>query len=234
MEDQQQNVTETDQTTGKPEVSKQEKVQNEPVTQQSAQPEVNGGTEQKINDNQQGQPAQAPEAFKKATGQPTVNSEEKIWALVSYIPLIALMALVLKPGSDYIKLHGRQGLLIFLISFFSIFVYLVPYIGPVIGVIVHLALIGIAVFSMYQAFIGNWWKIPILGDIAELIPVDIFAKVTREAVMGEKVSEEIEQKSIEEQEAKTKTSNEERQEVASQQELPIEDNQSQSNNEENK
>ena len=37
---------------------------------------------------------------------------------------------------------------------------------------------------MYQAFIGNWWKIPVLGDLAGLIPVEMFTKVTREAVMG--------------------------------------------------
>ncbi len=143
-----------------------------------------------------------PEMLKTAQNQPPVTSDEKIWGLVSYIPLMALMALVLKPSSDFIKLHGRQGLLIFLIFFFSIFVYLVPFIGPLIGVIIHFAMIGIGLFSMYQAFVGNWWKIPVLGDISELIPVELFAKVTREAVVGAKVSEEIEQKSIEEQQAK--------------------------------
>jgi len=148
------------------------------------------------------QPIQVPEILKAAHNQPSVTSDEKIWGLVSYIPLMALMALVLKPSSDFIKLHGRQGLLIFLIFFFSIFIYLVPFIGPLIGVIIHFAMIGIGLFSMFQAFIGNWWKIPVLGDISELIPVELFAKVTREAVVGAKVSEEIEQKSIEEEQAK--------------------------------
>lgn len=144
-------------------------------------------------------PLKMPEILKTAGNQPSVSSEDKIWGLISYIPLMALMALVLRPSSDFIKLHGRQGLLIFLIFFFSIFVYLVPYIGPLIGAIIHFAMIGIGLFSMYQAFIGNWWKIPVLGEISELIPVEMFAKVTREAVMGPKVAEEIEQKSAEEQ-----------------------------------
>ncbi len=145
---------------------------------------------------------QVPEILKPAQGQPPVSSDDKIWGLVSYIPLLALMALVLKPGSAFIKLHGRQGLLIFLIFFFSIFIYIVPYIGPLIGIIIHFGMIGIGLFSMYQAFIGNWWKIPVLGDISELIPVEMFAKVTREAVMVAKLSEEIEQKSVEEEAAK--------------------------------
>lgn len=175
--------------------SERQEVQAQPQTHQET-PDATNKSEVNV-----------PELLKKAQGQPNVSSEEKIWALVSYIPLVALMALVLKPSSEFIKLHGRQGLLIFLIFFFSIFVYLVPYIGALIGVIIHLGMIGIAVFSMYQAFIGNWWKIPVLGDIAELIPVDLFAKVTREAVMGEKVAEEIEQKSKEEEEAKDQNMN---------------------------
>lgn len=125
-----------------------------------------------------------PGFMQTAGNQPKVTNEEKIWALISYIPLMAVMSLVLQPKSEFIKLHGRQGLLIFLIFFFSIFVYLVPYIGPVIGIFVHMACIGVGIFSMYQAFIGNWWKIPVLGDIAELIPVEMFVKVTRSAVMG--------------------------------------------------
>ncbi len=177
----------------------EEKQVNENVRAQNGQVQQNAQV--------QAEP-QVPEVLKKAASQPNVTSEEKIWALISYLPLLALMALVLKPSSEYMKLHGRQGLLIFLIFFFNIFVYLVPYIGPVIGVIIHLATIAVALFSMYQAFIGNWWKIPVLGDIAELIPVDLFAKVTREAVMGEKVSEEIEQKSMEEEEAKIESAQE--------------------------
>jgi len=142
-----------------------------------------------------------PAMLKTATNQPKVTNEEKIWALVSYIPLLAVMSLVLKPNSDYIKLHGRQGLLIFLIFFFSIFVYLVPYIGPVIGIFVHVACIAIGVLSMYHAFIGNWWKIPVLGDIAELIPVEMFVKVTRSAVMGPTEEKIQEQQEVKEKEA---------------------------------
>ncbi|HLG25965.1 MAG TPA: hypothetical protein VI588_04260 [Candidatus Gracilibacteria bacterium] len=125
-----------------------------------------------------------PSILKKAENQPPVTSEEKLWGLASYIPLVGLIALIVKPESAYVRLHGRQGLLLFMIFFFSIFVYLLPFIGPLIGALVHIGVIILGAFSMYQAFIGNWWKIPAIGDIAEQIPVDAFTKVTREAVMG--------------------------------------------------
>ncbi|MBU0667908.1 hypothetical protein KJ951_00830 [Patescibacteria group bacterium] len=147
-----------------------------------------------------------PEILKAAKEQPKTTSEEKIWALLSYIPFVALVSLVMKPESNYVKLHGRQGLLLFMIFFGSIFVYLVPFIGPVVGIIIHFAAIIIGIFSMYQAFIGNWWKIPVLGDIAEIIPVEGLTKVARGAMMGEKVDEEKRKMEMEE-EAKVKTEN---------------------------
>jgi len=128
--------------------------------------------------------------FKKAENQPPVTMEEKMWAGISYIPLVALVALVIKPESGYVKLHGRQGLLMFLIFFFCIFVYLVPFVGPAFGGLVQFALFILGLFSMYQAFIGNWWKIPILGDLANVIPLSLFEKVTKEVITGQAASQE--------------------------------------------
>jgi len=128
--------------------------------------------------------------FKKAENQPAVTMDEKLWAGISYIPLVALGALVIKPDSGFIKLHGRQGLLIFLIFFFCIFVYLVPYIGPLFGGLIQLALFVLGIFSMYQALVGNWWKIPVIGDLAAAIPLSLFEKVTREVISGQPSAQE--------------------------------------------
>ncbi|MCC7197601.1 hypothetical protein IT413_05410 [Candidatus Peregrinibacteria bacterium] len=123
--------------------------------------------------------------FKVAENQPKVNSTEKLWAMVSYIPLVAVLALLISGESKYVRLHGRQGLLVFLIFFFCIFVYLVPFIGPLFGGLIQFALFVLGVFSMYQALIGNWWKIPVLGDVAEMIPIDFFTTITKEVVTGQ-------------------------------------------------
>jgi len=128
--------------------------------------------------------------FKVAANQPKVTMDEKLWAGLSYIPLVALAALVIKPESGYIKLHGRQGLLIFIVFFFCIFIYLVPYIGPLFGGLIQFGLFVVGVFSMYQAFIGNWWKIPVLGDIADMIPIGMFTKVTTEVLTGQPAPQE--------------------------------------------
>ncbi len=123
--------------------------------------------------------------FQQVANQPKVTTEEKLWAGLSYVPLVALPALIIKPDSNYIKLHGRQGLLIFLIFFVCIFLYIIPYIGPFFGGLIQFAMFVLGLFSMYQAFIGNWWKIPVMGDIAEAIPVSMFTKVTKEVITGQ-------------------------------------------------
>lgn len=117
--------------------------------------------------------------------QPKVTMEEKIWALVSYIPFVSLIVLIIKYNSKYILLHGRQGLVLSVLAFVNLFIALFPYIGwGLFGLIAFLIFV-VSVFSAYQALIGNWWKIPVLGDIAEMIPVTVFAKATREALTGQ-------------------------------------------------
>lgn len=127
--------------------------------------------------------------LKKADNQPEVSAEEKIWGVICYIPLMALLALVINPRSEYIKLHGRQGLLITILFFFDIILYLVPVIGIFLGMILHIAAIVLGIFSAIQALVGNWWKIPVLGAMADLIPIESFTKVARDASMGAKVDE---------------------------------------------
>lgn len=135
-------------------------------------------------------PSAVPEFMKKDKEQPATQPEERMWALLAYIPLVSLVSLVMKPDSKFVKLHGQQGLLLVVIFFVAIFFYIIPFVGPVIMLLLHLMLMAIGIFSMYQAYIGNWWKIPVIGDIASAIPVDALTKVTRTAVMSEKVDEE--------------------------------------------
>ena len=122
--------------------------------------------------------------------QPPVAQDEKIWAALSYIPMIALVAFLIKPKSEFVKLHGRQGLLIFLIFFFSIFLYIIlPPLGPILGGLVQLGMFVIGIFSIYQAITGNWWKTPVLGNIADMLPIDMFTNVATQAITGQEPSQ---------------------------------------------
>ena len=123
---------------------------------------------------------------KSSQPQPPVTADEKLWGALAYVPMVALVAFLIKPHSDFVKLHGRQGLLIFLIFFFTIFLYVIlPPIGPLFGGLIQLAMFVIGVFSVYQAFMGNWWKIPVLGGIADALPVEMFTQTATTAITGQ-------------------------------------------------
>ncbi len=127
---------------------------------------------------------------KPAEPQPPVTQDEKIWAALAYVPMVALISFLIKPKSAFVKLHGKQGLLVFLIFFFSIFLYIIlPPLGPLLGGLVQFAMFVVGVFSIYQAIMGNWWKTPVLGQIADMIPVDMFTSVATQAITGQEPSQ---------------------------------------------
>lgn len=149
--------------------------------------QVSGGLQQGVDQLKQMNVGQI---FSVAANQPRVTNDEKLWSLASYIPVAGgVLALLFRGDSKFVRLHGRQGLLLSAIFFFCILLYLIPFIGSFLGGLIQFGLFVLGIFSMYQAFLGNWWKIPVLGDIAEQIPVDLFIQVTKEVVTGQVASQ---------------------------------------------
>jgi uncharacterized membrane protein len=108
---------------------------------------------------------------------------------VSYVPLLPIITLMFKPDSKFVQLHAKQGLLITGAFFVCMILALFPIIQYIAGVILALGLPILGIFSAYQAIIGNWWKIPFLGDFADLIPINwitqVTAQVTNEVNAGQ-------------------------------------------------
>lgn len=124
--------------------------------------------------------------------QPPVNKDEKVYATIAYIPFVALISIIIKPDSAYVRLHAKQGLLLSILFFF---IGLIAAIASLFGIIGQLLafLLGLvplgclitAIYSMYLAASGFWWKIPVLSSIADLIPVEWMAKTSKENITGQ-------------------------------------------------
>lgn len=124
--------------------------------------------------------------------QPAVTKDEKVYATISYIPFVAILSIIIKPDSAYVRLHSRQGLLLTVLFLFSgIFAAIVTIfglIGQLLGLLIGLiplACIFIGAYSMYLAMVGYWWKIPLLSAVSDLIPVEAMAKVSKENITGQ-------------------------------------------------
>ncbi len=124
--------------------------------------------------------------------QPPVSKEEKVYAAIAYIPFVSIISIIIKPDSAYVRLHSKQGLLLAILFFFvgmlAAIVSLFGVIGQFMAFLLGLVPLGcliIGVYSMYLAFSGFWWKIPVLGGIADIIPVEMMAKVSKENITGQ-------------------------------------------------
>ncbi|MFC1750516.1 DUF4870 domain-containing protein [Pseudomonadota bacterium] len=162
-----------------PQEQKAEQPQEQAATEAPKEGEAAAGEEKKE--------SAIPSIMQQKPDQPPVKGEEKLWGVVCYIPFFAFFALVWKPDSKFIKLHGRQGLVITALFFLAIILFIIPVIGAMIGGVLQLITLLVAIFSAYQSLIGNWWKIPVLGDIAEMIPAELFTQKARGAIMGDEV-----------------------------------------------
>ena len=79
-------------------------------------------------------------------------------AWLSYLGLLFLIPLLVKPENSFCKHHAKQGLVILLLWI------AVSILSPFIGVLAPLAFLALAVISIFgiiQSLSGNYWKAPL-------------------------------------------------------------------------
>jgi len=92
---------------------------------------------------------------------PTTNlsSEQKIWGAISYLWILSLVALAARKKDDYIRFHANQGVLIFAVSLFLMFI-------PMLGWLLNVLLGITAIVAIIKALQGERWELPIASDVA--------------------------------------------------------------------
>ncbi len=115
-----------------------------------------------------------------------VTDESKLFGLIAWLLGIigAIIAIVLKKDDKFVMFHAKQSLtlwigviiiyiavaiLSFVLSFMrlgilSLFLWLIQ-------ALIGLGALLMLIFGALKAYGGEWWKAPIIGDIAEKIPL---------------------------------------------------------------
>ncbi|MBL7057767.1 hypothetical protein ISS03_00360 [Patescibacteria group bacterium] len=73
-------------------------------------------------------------------------------AAFSYLSILFLIPLILKPKSAFAQHHARQGMVLFLLSLLSWF--------PFIGQLLFLAILIVSIIGFVKAGRGQWYEIP--------------------------------------------------------------------------
>jgi uncharacterized membrane protein len=93
------------------------------------------------------------------TQDPDVEAN-KLVAALSYVSILFLVPLLLKKDSKFAQFHAKQGLVLFIVEIVVMFIAWIPMIGWLVG----LATLALAIYAIYQTWLGNWWKIPYIYD----------------------------------------------------------------------
>ena len=107
-------------------------------------------------------------------GDPDLEEKEieegKAAALLAYIPFLCFVPLIKMRDNKYAVAHGRQGLVLLLIELVAA-VLLVPKISMTIWQLVLIGCLGLAIVGVFQVLQGKWFKLPLVGEIAEKLKI---------------------------------------------------------------
>jgi len=105
--------------------------------------------------------------------------EGKIWAFIGYWWILFLVPLLGFKDNKFALFHGKQGLVLFvafiadyvIMIFFSWIPVLNILISGIVCWLLFLALTILAIIGMVKSLQGQYWKMPVLGDVAEKIKI---------------------------------------------------------------
>ncbi|MCK5080657.1 MAG: DUF4870 domain-containing protein [Candidatus Moranbacteria bacterium] len=89
--------------------------------------------------------------------------ENKILAMLSYLGILFLIPLLLKPNSKFVKFHVKQGIILTIGWVIGMVLY--PFLG--LGFLLHIAIIVFSIMGIINVSEGKTKKLPIISDLAE-------------------------------------------------------------------
>lgn|SRR5262245_28963550 len=103
-------------------------------------------------------------------GDPDLEAREidegKAAAILAYLPFLCFVPLIKMRENRYAVAHGKQGLVLFFLELMAA-VLLVPSISSLLWKVVLILCLGAAMAGVSSVLQGGWFKIPVIGNLAE-------------------------------------------------------------------
>lgn len=98
--------------------------------------------------------------------------DNKIVAAVGYLPFLCIWPLLSRETDEYLAFHGRQGLLLTIISIAigvlsQILVMAVPLFGIFVVWALDLVIFAYVLVGAWKAYHGEKWVLPYIGQFAD-------------------------------------------------------------------
>ncbi len=100
----------------------------------------------------------------------SLMEDERVLATISYVPMGFLLTLLTQPQNEKLKFHAKQGIVFFL---GWIIILVIIAMLPMLGILAFMLYFAINVIVLYRTYAGETWKMPVVGDFADKIKVDL-------------------------------------------------------------
>lgn len=117
------------------------------------------------------QPAQPTQPAPAQPAPAAKASDDNLMAALSYVSVLAVVMLLVKKDSDYVKFHAKQGVVLFageviywFVSYFTWFLFFIWW-------IVGLVLLIVSIIGFIKALSGERYRIPVVADLADKINI---------------------------------------------------------------
>lgn len=106
----------------------------------------------------------------KNLGKTSFGMQANLAGLLSYLLgfITGIIFYVVEKENKFVRFHAMQSIIVFGFLFVvSIFLRFIPIIGWVLNILVSLISLILWIILMIKAYQGEYFKVPIAGDIAE-------------------------------------------------------------------
>ena len=106
----------------------------------------------------------------KNLGETSVGMQPNLAALLSYFLgwITGLIFYLVEKKSKFVRFHAMQSIVVFGgLAVLNIIILIIPAIGALLSFLLSLLSVVLWVFLMIKAYQGEYFKLPIVGDIAE-------------------------------------------------------------------
>ncbi len=93
--------------------------------------------------------------------------DNKVLAVISYLPPLCLVPLLLKKDSPYAKFHGIQGLVLLIAWIASSAIMIIPILGWIAGFVGYVACTILTIVGLINSWQGEMKELPWIGKYAK-------------------------------------------------------------------
>ncbi len=94
-------------------------------------------------------------------------AENRFLAAIGYISFLFFIPLFLKKQSPFAQFHGKQALYLFIVSIVGQIVFWIPLFGWAL----FLFFVGVNIYAIFQALLGNSWVAPGYRSVKKFFPL---------------------------------------------------------------